>query len=141
MSMFFNEIAEVNRAHCAALGIKTDAYRVPGATNIAFRQAAHKFLDSMGAAPDPAPVKAIPRPDDFYAETTGGALAYDWIARCQRSEAEALKVLSEMDSQDDFMAKVFHMLSNVETRTDRSKVINELVESFEGALLAAANHE
>lgn len=132
--MHFNEIAEannlfggivrqVNRAHCAALGIKTDAYQ----------PAVH---ESMGATQ----VKAIPRPDEFY-EGNGGALAYEWIARCQRSEEEALKVLSEMDSQDELMAKVFHMLSNVETRTDRSKVIAELVDSFEGALLAAANHD
>lgn len=136
----FGTITDVNRAHCAALGIKTDAYGipvvrmgtpVPGSVNATLRKAAE--LDKRPPA--------ITRPDDFYAETTGGALAYEWIARCQRSEADALEVLSEMDSQDDFMAKVFHMLSNVETRTDRSKVINELVDSFEGALLAAANHE
>lgn len=77
--------------------------------------------------------------DDTSAEDT--ALA--WMRRCSESEAEAFRVLCEIEITEhgDFVQKALHLLSNVGPYTDRNKLVNELIDSMEGTLKACAANE
>lgn len=112
MSLFWNDVANINRAYCAA-------HHLPEPPTYGD---AHYCM-----------------PEDTTVEDT--ALA--WLWECRKSEDAARSVMSgiEITEHGDFVAKAMHLLSNVRPSTDRNKLVNELIDSFEGTLKACAANE
>lgn len=156
MSLFWNDVAEINRAWCAAQGLPSEVYRAPGSTNDAVRKAtavhesrrtnmSDQAYESMarGTYRDTALASPPARlPADYPEDTTAEDTALEWLRRCQQSESHAADVLCELEITEhgEFVQKAMHLLSHIGPYTDRAKIVNDLQDALLDTLkLCAAN--
>lgn len=140
MNLFGKIAQDVTTSYCAMNGFPHPTK--PGVNDF-FRKASEVSRESRGIPVNKYQVGPVVRGDELYDETDSASIAYQWMRRCQLSEDEALSVMSEIEITEhgDFIKKALHLLSSVGLYSDRNKIVNELVESLEGTLLACARNE